>query len=107
MHIIAIVGQIIFGLYWIMNAINHFRNLSAMSGYAASKHVPFPKVAVAGSGVLLLIGGLGIITGVYIFWAITDPQQKMTNQINFMKNMALLGALFILWSLPILGYQLW
>ena len=30
------------------------------------------------------------------FWSVQDPQQKMGDQINFFKNMALLGAALML-----------
>lgn len=99
-----------------MNAYNHFKNVDAMAGYAASKGVPSPKLAVMGTGVLLLLGGAGILLGVYTLWAILalviflvgvtfqmhrywtieDPNQKMVEQINFYKNLALLGAVIML-----------
>lgn len=37
--------------------------LEMMSGYTASKGVLAPKLAVLGSGLLLLLGGLRIMTG--------------------------------------------
>ena len=49
-----------------MNGINHLRNISSMTGYAASKGVPFPKAAIIGTGILLLLGGLGIVLGFYV-----------------------------------------
>lgn len=83
-----------------------------MTGYTASKGVPAPKLAVLGSGVVILLGGLGILLGVYVewavlllavflvivtfvmhnFWKIEDPNAKMMDMIMFMKNLALLGG---------------
>ena len=83
-----------------------------MAGYAASKKVTSPKAMVIISGLMVLLGGLGIVLGVYIgvsvllivlflipvtfvmhnYWTDTDPNSKMANKINFMKNMALIGA---------------
>jgi hypothetical protein len=35
------------------------------------------------------------------FWKDEDPQMKMADRINFMKNMALLGALLMLLAIPL------
>ncbi|MCX7854358.1 MAG: DoxX family membrane protein, partial [Caldilineales bacterium] len=63
MEIAFLIGRIVLGAYYLFNAFNHFRNLNMMTGYAASKNVPAPKLAVAGTGVLLLLGGLSILLG--------------------------------------------
>ena len=99
-----------------MNGINHFMKLGMMSGYAKSKGVPAAKIAVVLSGIMLILGSLGILFWIYLdiaiillviflffisfwmhnFWAIADPQQKMSEMVNFTKNMALIGALLII-----------
>jgi putative oxidoreductase len=106
-----LIGRIIFGGFFIFSGLNHFMNLGMMSGYAESKGTPAPQVAVAGSGVMLLAGGLSVVLGVlpvigliliilfllpvsfvvHDFWAVPE-EQKMNEQIHFMKNMALAGA---------------
>jgi uncharacterized membrane protein YphA (DoxX/SURF4 family) len=72
------------------------------------------------SGLLLLIGGLSILLGVYppigtialaaflipvtfmmhAFWKVQDPMAKMGETVNFTKNLALLGAALILLGVP-------
>ncbi len=121
MDILFLVGRIIFGGFFIFNGINHFQRLTMMSNYAKSKGVPLPSLAVALTGILLVLGGLSILLGAFPivgiillalfliptsfmmhnFWTITDPQMKMGEMINFMKNMALLGALFMFLAIPI------
>ena len=116
MYIAFTIGRVIFGLYWLLAAYNHIKNHKGMAGYAASKGVPAPSVAVVISTVLLLIGGLSIITGYMVFvgiialivflvgvtftmhnfWKETDPMAKMNSMINFQKNIALIGALLML-----------
>jgi len=120
MDYIFLLGRILFGGVFIFYGINHFRGLNMMSGYAGSKGVPYPKLAVAGSGVLLLIGGLSVITGfqptiglaalvlflvpvsltMHAFWKVDDPQAKMAESINFLKNTGLLGAALMLLAMP-------
>jgi uncharacterized membrane protein YphA (DoxX/SURF4 family) len=120
MDVAFLIGRLIFGGYWLMAAINHFKNLNHMSEYAKAKGTPFPKLAVAGSGVLLLAGGLSMLVGVYpllgivllivfllgvslqmhTFWKVDDAQMKQNDMINFTKNMALVGALLMFLLLP-------
>jgi putative oxidoreductase len=77
-------------------------------------------LAVLGSGVLLALGGLSILLGVqpkwgvlflvlflvpvtftmHNYWADKDPQMRQNNEINFHKNLALLGAALMLLAIP-------
>ena len=50
-----LIGRILVGLYYLYNALNHFKSLVMMAGYAGSKGVPAPKLAVA--PLLLAVGG--------------------------------------------------
>ena len=113
-----IVGRIIVGVYFLMNAYNHIVKSSHMVGYAASKNVPSPRLAIIGSGILLLLGGLSILLWVFPvigilclilflvpvtlmmhnFWKETDPMARMSAKIEFMKNAALVGLLLIILS---------
>ena len=119
MTIVFLIGRIIFGGYWLMASFNHFKNLNYMSEYAKARGTPSPKLAVAGTGVILLLGGLSLWLGVYpgvgvilliifllgvsfqihSFWKLDDAQMKQI-MINFTKNMALVGALLMLLLLP-------
>ncbi len=46
-----------------MMGINHFVKKEMLVGYAKSKNVPSPELAVAGTGALMLIGGVGTLLG--------------------------------------------
>jgi putative oxidoreductase len=120
MYLLFLIGRILFGGYFIYNAFNHFRNIRGMSGYAATKSVPMPSVAITISGLLLLFGGISVFLGVapfigllclivflipvtftmHSFWTDSDAAARMGNQINFYKNMALLGAVLICFVIP-------
>ena len=60
-----LIGRIIFAGYWLMAGFNHFTHLEPMAAYAKAKGVPAHKLAVAGTGVILLLGGLSILLGMY------------------------------------------
>lgn len=120
MEILFILGRVIFGGYFFIAGLKHFRHVKMMSDYAGSKGVPMPRLAVLASGALILLGGLGIFTGVYVkvalaliilflvlvtfkmhdYWNITDLSQQVPQKINFDKNIALLGAALMMFAIP-------
>jgi len=120
MNTLFLIGRIIFAGYFLYSGVNHFMRLGSMSDYAKMKGVPLPSVAIAFTGLLLLLGGLSILLGLYPFvgsillvvflipvsfmmhnfWKIQDPQMKMGEKVNFIKNMALLGGVLMLSALP-------
>ncbi|MBI2625308.1 MAG: DoxX family membrane protein [Candidatus Nealsonbacteria bacterium] len=120
-ELILLIGRIIFGGYFVYMGFGHFMKNQMLSGYAVSKGVPAARLIVYVSGLFLLFGGLGIILGVYIkvattllavfliavsfkmhnFWAVSDPMIKMAEQVNFLKNMALLGAVLMTLAIPV------
>ncbi|MEK7636350.1 MAG: DoxX family protein [Patescibacteria group bacterium] len=119
-EILFLVSRILVGGYFLMNGINHFRYTAMMVPYTQSKGVPMPKLAVLGTGVLMLVGGLGILLGVWVsyavlaliaflvpvtfimhnFWTIEDPNQRLMDMIHFMKNIALVGAVLAYLAVP-------
>jgi putative oxidoreductase len=114
-NIAFLIGRVIVGGFFLMNSFNHFAQLNMMTGYAKSKGIPAPALAVGGSGVLLLVGGLSLLLGyhptigvgllvifllgasfgIHNFWTIQDQQAKQGEMINFLKNMAILGLLLM------------
>jgi uncharacterized membrane protein YphA (DoxX/SURF4 family) len=120
MNTLFLIGRIIFAGYFLYSGVNHFLRLRMMSDYANMKGVPLPSVAIAITGVLLLLGGLSILLGLYPlvgsvllvvfllpvslmmhnFWKVQDPQMKAAEKVNFIKNMALLGGVLMLLALP-------
>src|SRR5262245_30094867 len=57
------LGRLIFGGYFVYSGVNHFLNVQTMAQYAGAKGVPLPEVAVLGTGMLLLAGGISILFG--------------------------------------------
>jgi uncharacterized membrane protein YphA (DoxX/SURF4 family) len=112
MEFVFLLGRVLFGGFFLLNGFNHFAQKKALAGYAHSKHIPSPELAVTLSGAVLFVSGLSIVLGIFVqtallgligflfitsftmhnFWKDTDPTAKMGNYINFMKNIALIGA---------------
>ncbi len=65
MDIVALIGRILFSAIFLSSAYGHFAQTAAMTGYAESKKVPAARLAVLGGGVLLLLGGLMVLLGVW------------------------------------------
>ncbi|GAB3680649.1 hypothetical protein GCM10028857_03660 [Salinarchaeum chitinilyticum] len=104
-------ARLLFGALIAFQGLNHLLDHEGMTGYAEMKGVPVPGVAVAGSGIMLIGGGLGIVLGVFPaiaagavatflvvttpmmhdFWAVDDDQAQ-DQMIHFIKNVELLGA---------------
>lgn len=116
-----VLGRILLGGYFIKSGYGHFKNLGMLTGYAQSKGVPMPKLAVFVTGLMMVLGGLGILLGVYVqlsvlliglfllgtlvkmhkYWEVTDPMARMGEQVNFYKNLGLLGAILMLLAIPL------
>jgi uncharacterized membrane protein YphA (DoxX/SURF4 family) len=106
------LGRLLLGGFFVYNGINHFKQTQTMAGFAAAKGVPMPEIAIKATGTMMLLGGsmlalgikpkygslliAGFLAGVspvmHNFWAAEDPTQRTNDEINFAKNMALLGA---------------
>ena len=119
MDVVALIGRILFALLFIGSAYGHLTQSQAMAGYAASRGVPQARLAVLGSGVLMLIGALMVLLGIWLdlgalllvlflvptavlmhpFWKETDAMAKQTEMISFQKDVALAGAALLIFSL--------
>ncbi|MFB6304005.1 MAG: DoxX family protein [Haloferacaceae archaeon] len=114
-----LVGRVLFGGVLAFMGLNHFQQPEGLAGYAESKGVPAPTLAVYGSGALLVLGGLSLAAGVYPvvgalavaaffvvttpwihdFWNVEDPDQRQQQMTQFLKNAALLGGALVLFAL--------
>jgi len=120
MNAILLAGRIAFGGYFIYNGVNHFIGFGRMTQFAKMKGVPLPAIAQALTGLMLILGGFSIMSGVYPFvgiallvaflvpvslmmhnfWKIEDPQLRMADRNNFARNLALLGAILMFLAIP-------
>jgi putative oxidoreductase len=117
--VLVLIGRIVFVPLFLGSAFAHLTQTKGMAGYAASKGVPWPEIAVLGSGLLILAGGLSILLGIWAdlgalflvafliptasimhaFWRETDPQARQLEMIQFQKDTALAGASLLIFTL--------
>lgn len=119
MSILILIARVLFSIIFLVSAIGHFTQAKVMTDYTRAKGVPAPGLAVFVTGIMLLLGGLSILLGAYVsigaillvifliptafimhnFWTVKDPMMKQNDQINFLKDLALAGASFLIWYL--------
>ena len=120
MDFLFIAGRVLFGGFFVLSGMRHFQHLAMMAAFTGSKGFPAPKLAVVGSGLLIIAGGLSILLGVrptwgvalisaflipvtvvmHQYWKHADAMMRINDQVNFLKNVALLGAAWMLLMIP-------
>lgn len=118
MEFVMLIGRILFGLIFVSSGINHFTQTEGMTGYAQFKKIPSPKLAVQGSGLVLLLGGLSVILGLWAdlgaivlavlllamavtmhnYWTLSEPQAKQADMIGFWKNISMAGGAIFMFA---------
>src|SRR5262249_4714433 len=107
------IGRLLFAAIFLMSTPGHFSQASW--AHAASAGLPMANVLVPLAGILALVGALSLLLGYHArigalllalflipvtlvmhkFWGISDPMHAQMQQINFMKNLALVGATLV------------
>jgi putative oxidoreductase len=111
MSFVVLIGRILFAALFLGSAVGHLTRTESMAAYAKSKGVPMAWLATFGGGILLGLGGLSVLLGVWAdlgalllavfliptalfmhaFWRETG-EARMMDMIQFQKDMALAGA---------------
>jgi uncharacterized membrane protein YphA (DoxX/SURF4 family) len=111
MSVLVLIGRILYSAIFLTSAVGHLTQTSGMAGYAKSKGVPMAWAATFASGILLLLGGLSVLLGVWAdlgalllvifliptavlmhgFWR-ESGEARMMEQIQFSKDIGLAGA---------------
>src|SRR5512139_2611999 len=105
----ALVGRILLASLFVWSGIGKITGFAGNAGFIASKGLPMAELLTVAAIVAELGGGLAIIAGwkvrwsalaliaftivasivFHAFWAV-PPEQAMMQQINFMKNTAII-----------------
>ncbi|HEX9297544.1 MAG TPA: DoxX family protein [Polyangiaceae bacterium] len=114
MRYVVVLGRVLFSAIFVMAALSHFSQQTI--GYAASQGVPMPSLLVPLAGIIATVGGLSIVLGyharigawlivlflvpvtliMHAFWAVPDPMMARMQQIEFMKNLSMLGGALLI-----------
>jgi putative oxidoreductase len=110
MKYIVLLGRILFAFLFVIGGAADFSKMAM--DHAQSVGVPMASIAVPLAGFIAVLGGLSVALGykarwgawlivlfllpvtilMHAFWKIADPQMAQSEQVNFMKNVSMLGA---------------
>lgn len=112
-----VIGRILIAQLFIYFGIMKIIGFSGTAGYIASKGLPLPQLLTLLTIIIEVGGGLMILLGwrarlaaaIFFLWLIPvtfffhnfwsmEGAQVMANQINFQKNLALMGTMFLIFA---------
>jgi putative oxidoreductase len=116
----VLVGRLLVGGVYLNAGLTNLTRLDAQAGYAASKGVPEAKTLVFLASLLLLAGGLSLITGflprlgvlamvaflvpvnliMHNFWGLPAGFQRQSELYHFLANVGLLGSTLMFLAIP-------
>jgi putative oxidoreductase len=113
----ALLGRVLLAAMFVISSYGKITGFDGTVGYIAGKGLPLPQVLAAiailielGAGLAVLFGWktrwaalafvvfLIVITPIFhAYWA-SPPDQMLGQQLNFMKNMTILGGMLLLFG---------
>lgn len=113
----ALVGRILLCILFIHSGFGKIGGFEGTAGYISAMGLPFPTVLAAIAILIELGGGLAVLIGwktrwvalaLIVFMIVITPifhnfwsapaASAMEQQINFMKNVSILGGIFLLFA---------
>lgn len=115
MDSLFLIGRIMFSLIFILSGVGHLTKTDQLAGYAESRGVPSARLLTQIAGAALVLGGLGVLLGIWIdaaalglfivvfliavfmhgFWK-ESGEQRLMEMTQFNKDMGLAGAALLL-----------
>jgi putative oxidoreductase len=115
--IAALVGRVLLALMFVIAGYGKITGYAGTAGYMASAGLPMVGVLLPLTILVELGGGLALIVGwkarwvalivaaftalatvvFHNFWAVV-PEAKMVNELLFLKNIAVIGGLLMVWA---------
>ena len=112
--ILALLGRILLASIFVYSGFGKITDFQGTVGYIASARMPMPQVLAVGAIVVEFIGGLALLIGFRARWAalafvvfliVITPifhnfwsvpaDEVMSQQINFIKNVAIIGGMLM------------
>jgi len=113
----VLIARVLLALMFLGAGIEKLTGLEGTAGYIASVGLPLPKLLAIGAGLLEVLGSVLLIVGwqarwaalalagftllatflFHAFWALPKDQQMM-QMLMFMKNLAVIGGLLMVFA---------
>lgn len=119
MSVVILIGRIMFAMIFMGSGLaGHLMSADDTAAYAESRGVKSAKMLTQVSGVLIALGGIAVILGIWIdlaaigiaayvlitgfmvhhFWTDEDPMTQQVEMSMFMKNLSIAGGALILFG---------
>lgn len=115
MDVVFLIGRILFVVLFAMSGATNHMSRGGVE-YARAYGAPAPQITVPLTGVVILVGSAMVALGIWgdlgalllaaflipttfymhAYWKETEPQMKQAQQINFLKNVGLLGGALVI-----------
>ena len=115
-QIAALLGRLGLSAIFLMSALGKIADFDGTQAYMASAGMPFTAFFLVGAILLQTTGGLSLLLGYQVRWGVLalliflvpatlifhafwamPPEMQQMQMINFMKNLAIGGALLLTW----------
>jgi putative oxidoreductase len=117
---VLLIARLLYAPIFIWSGLAfHLGKREMAVGYARAKGAPLPELTVPLTGIAIAVAGVMIIIGLWVdlaalviaafllvtayymhgFWKAEDPQEKMMEQTQFSKDVALAGGALVLFYL--------
>jgi putative oxidoreductase len=112
--ILALLGRVLLASIFVYSGFGKITGFQGTVGFIASAGLPMPQVLAVGSIIVEFIGGLALLIGFRARWAAlafvvflivitpvfhnfwsAPPAEAMSQQINFIKNIAIVGGMLM------------
>ncbi len=124
MDVIVLIGRILFSMVFVGAGIGHLTQTEGTAAAAEARGLPSPRLMAQISGVVMLLGGLAVILGIWTdlallgiaalmfvynitmhpFWKEEGMQQQLEMSM-FMKNLSIAGGAIALFGFISNGYD--
>lgn len=111
---LAMVGRVLLAVIFVQSGFSKIAGFEGTAGYIASKGLPLPQLLAGVAVAVELLGGIALIVGFktrfvalglaaflivitpifHNFWN-ADAAHAMEQQINFLKNVSILGGMLL------------
>jgi uncharacterized membrane protein YphA (DoxX/SURF4 family) len=117
---VLLIGRILFAALFVYSGLGFHLGMRTMAvDYTRAKGAPWPELSVPLTGIAIAVAGVMIVIGLWVdlaaliifgflvttayfmhaFWKSADPQEKMMEQTQFSKDLALAGGALIVFYL--------
>ena len=114
----ALVGRILLAIIFIKSGFGKITGFEGTAAYMASKGLPMTQLLLVGTIIIELLGGIMLVVGFkarwaalaiflwlipttlifHKFWGLADAKEAATQQIQFLKNITIMGGMLMVYA---------